>query len=585
MDETAPTLPHEHRAIRRAFWAVFALFFFWIMWKNAVPLGKMTVTYTVPKGNGQLQQLNSKDTDRLIGTKNEKGNTDYFQYITQPPLTFDVRVPRPFQKATIRFTYQNPNAQPVLRVGVQQAGPGFLYKDLAVNEPSLDALPAWWQKMTDGETALWVRNTDYEKRIQDVTARNAQEQKKIDAGYNRDLTALRTSLQRGELTEDAYDEQANTLNAQHDADIAALSDRKAEVEKDLPALSVATVQQFLSEKPDVRTTLTYNYTLPLAHLAGYRPADKATVVPVSLRGSHSIKTYIGDGETLSFLFTIQDINRHKEKDQFKVIVSDGTKNVFSKTLEPLGETLATGIPSPESVVVVEKSGLPEGTYTVNIQTEDDVFMKRIETRQRYVMFAKSLYLAENSEYAAVLGDGTFSPSTVYTDGTALEALTSHPAGIQVITAGRALLKVGTVKETASVRLADQVTKVVVPQNDVKLTGDGYFAFSNEQMFSVPPDYAQYVPGMDLDGNKAIIAHYPQPKKEGDWLVATVTLDQGEVYTTKDHKIRFAITMPGLAENGRALKVRQVKIILEKDPLSVGRVWNKLVALTAKLFKK
>lgn len=583
MQETVQPTKKQRVIVQILFWGAFVVLFAWIIDKNAVPTGRMAVAYTMPQESRQFTKFQSDDDGRLVGKTADSGKNE-FLYMTKPPLAFEVYAPRSFTKATVRLTYQNPDSQPVLRLGIKQSGPGFLYRDMVVNDPTLDALPAWWQKVTDGSKTLWERNADYEQKVQQNEEAKALQKKAIEKKFQQDMIILAKSEMKHEISEDIYDERIHALAAQRDQDIVVLDDRYRIPVQEMKEPIFASVDDFMKSKPDPEKTVLYNTKLPPLRLDSYTPSETGSVITTSLRGSHQIVTYIGKGETLSFTLTLQGINRENGKDPFSIIVTDVNRTVLNKRLDPMGNGGATNTPSEELKVTVEKTGLPEGMYTLSMHTNDDILIKHIETPQRYIVFAGNLYIAENAEYEEALGMGPFTGVTAYTDGTMLSALTAHAAGLQTLTVGSAHLTVDQVKKSVQRKLTRPQTTLVAPKNDIKLSGDGYFALSPDQMFALPPQYATYSPGMDLSGYDFILADYPQPQKQGDWLVAQATLTD-EVYRNKDHLVRFAIAMPGLAENHRAMKIRSVQIMFEKHPLTPRYLWVKLSEKARKLLRR
>ena len=48
-----------------------------------------------------------------------------------------------------------------------------------------------------------------------------------------------------------------------------------------------------------------------------------------------------------------------------------------------------------------------------------------------------------------------------------------------------------------------------------------------------------------------------------------------LYYNKDNKARFIITMPGLPEGGRTLKVKEVTVLFEKEPITIRQIFSKI----------
>jgi hypothetical protein len=82
----------------------------------------------------------------------------------------------------------------------------------------------------------------------------------------------------------------------------------------------------------------------------------------------------------------------------------------------------------------------------------------------------------------------------------------------------------------------------------------------------------------IDDRNFVIANYPQAGTVDGWLVASQTIEEPFVYKNENDRIRFAMSMPGLSDNRRLIKIKEIEVILERDPITLSKVWNKIINL-------
>jgi hypothetical protein len=570
--------------IKIILWCLPLILFVWVLDKNFVPRGQLEVKYDVTEESKLVRNFASKEKDKLIGTKNQLGNEDYFQLITTSPVYFDVKVPRPFAKAIVSLKYQNPDSQPAIKLGVKQANEAYYYQDLAFMHPVLESLPDHWDKAEDGDLVLWQKNKAYkeekEKKQQEFEEKEEnldnwleEELEKIDAEYGVD----HKGLSREEKEELELKKQIIQEKYQEDFEIIT-EENKVEEKSDPEFVSP---QEFLNNFPDPTAVLQYNYALS-SHLEmpGYQKSHKTIEINKSMRGSHEIYTYIGQGEDLNFIFTIQDINRHAGADFLKITVYDSKGEKVNEVSAPDdGEAKATGRVFPERRHQLLMENIPFGIYRLVINIpDDDIFIKKIETFQHLVMFKKNIYLTDNEEYKIILGDKSFTPTTIYTNGSVVKARTAHENGLQTLRVGYRNLNIDEKHVLKEIETTNEITSIVSPKNDIYIQSNGFFAFSKDQLFD--PNFSLV---MDLDKIKDveeydyIFADYPQAQLVDGWLVAETSVEVPYLYfnENKDKVVNFIFSLPGLPENNRVLKIKEMTIHFEKEPFTLDNFFPRI----------
>lgn len=564
-------------SFRIALWLLPVLLLVWFLNETYVPFGRMTARFDVVRGDRRVLDFASKEPAILIGYLHDRDERDSFQVITASPVYFRVLARRPFERATVTIRYQNPDAQPEFSVGVRQRNGAYAKEPLVANHPLLNQLPRFWHRTDAGSTILWQRDRQLEAVAQQLEMNQEAELGVIDRQRSKELQSLRRTWEEGRINQKTFTDEKARIERTYEKSRAEVERRSRLPEE--PRGRYVSLQDFLSNPPDASRIVQFHYELsPIFRLPEYKPREGSTVISKSIRGKHEFLTYIRD-ERLDFTFTIQDINRHSGADPFRLVVSGPAGRVLEQTLEDDGVTSPTGEVEPERTLRVSREGLPEGVYRFVIDIDDDVFIKRIETVQHLLVFRKNLYLAENAEYRSVLGEGPFSPTTVFVDGNHVGATTSHDAGKQALSVGASTLKLDTLLGPAT-KLSGLkgLTRIISPQNDVYLESDGYFSLAKEQYFN--PRFSQVVELSEvpsLDPYDYIVTRYPQPVQDGVWLRASATLDATDLYfNSKKRGYEFAILLPDLAEAHRTLRIHSVEMVFTRPPITPERILTKVL---------
>lgn len=329
------------------------------------------------------------------------------------------------------------------------------------------------------------------------------------------------------------------------------------------------VDSFLKNPPDPHVTMQYKYTLPpLQKIVRYRPKVKPIAVEKSLRGSHTLVTYVGAGEQLSFTFFLEDINRHFGKDRVRVELWNVNEKVGEYSTRALGSRIPTGEPSSSQTLVIERSGLPEGVYTLRITASDDVFIKRIVTMQNKLMFEKRLYLADNNEYKSILGTKRIFPTTVTTSSTHLSVLTAHEKGLQTLIVHQKHFRLQQPHVPVEITTVRKRTVMTTRINDIQITGDGYFAVAPGKLFtlqSVP--YPDLTARSNLQRYDYVLALSSEVPSYNGWMYAQAVL-RDHTLSNDNGIMHFQFTSPTLDQGRRTMYVRSINLTLEKPPWSL-----------------
>ena len=151
---------------------------------------------------------------------------------------------------------------------------------------------------------------------------------------------------------------------------------------------------------------------------------------------------------------------------------------------------------------------------------------------------------------------------------------AHPKGLQTVGLG----------SNQSIRLSEEhknyfVTPQNLPtyiystRNDLKIFGRGLMAFSKKMYFN-PEIYNlrdfSITPDIDY-----LVSEYKSPKEANSWKINTVkfNLENAEI---QNRKLRFAISIPELNSSNENLDLKQIKVTLDKKPLTYRQLLNKVI---------
>ncbi len=540
----------------------------WLLWRHAAPGGRLTVQYDVNRKTppALLKNFAPREPVPLLGTTDRNGITERFQEITREPLTFAIPALRQWQRATVRLRYENPDMQPLLHLNIKRPNGTFRYLPFAAFEPRLEMLPAFWVPVRSGALILWQRHPaafSAYAREEDALKR---ENKKRSAERERIMRALERAGE--EVHPDALPALIDVETAMRAFDLTPYLREP---------LRYNSVSAFLESPPAIDRILRYNIDpTNLTLLEGYQPARDRTTVRTAVRGRHTITTYVGDNEDLDFQFYLRDSNRNTGGDAITISVVRGTKVLQKETLADDGNTAASGRASDERTVRVFHERPGAGVYHITLATSDDVFLTRFDAQQHMFFFEGHVYVADNEEYRALFPDKEFVPTRLWTDATTLTAATAHENSLQTITVGRRPYTLTAPHENVNVRLST-ATSVLLPKNDVYLEGGG-FALSEDALFTARLTRPAQFQDTEVNEYDYIIAQYPAPRRLEDGLYeATATIAAPEL-SAYDGQYVFGISMPGLTERGRRLRVYDVTVTFERTPLTIGNVLSRFRAL-------
>lgn len=340
--------------------------------------------------------------------------------------------------------------------------------------------------------------------------------------------------------------------------------------------------QFFDQVDSLSNLAAYHFPLNRRfYLPNYRPQNQDRFITKAIRGRHSFYTYVKN-EPLDFTFTIQDINRSPGPDFLTIrVFNQDNKKIYQKIVEDDGTiNNFDGISDPREVDL-KMLGLEEGVYRIELDAGDDIFFRKIRTKQQYLTFIDRLYLVDNVEYSDGFVDLSYQPTTIYSTIPRLGFETAHPEGLQTVGLGKnQTLTLSETHKNYFVTPDALPTYIYVPKNDLKIFGRGLLAL-NQSMFFNPEIYDLRDFSITPDTNY-LVSEYQTPEIKEGWKTGTVKFDLKNA-SVVNRKLKFMVSAPELNQSGEILPLKYVKITLEKEPLTYSEIFQKIIKYIGEKF--
>jgi len=321
-----------------------------------------------------------------------------------------------------------------------------------------------------------------------------------------------------------------------------------------------TVDEFLKDLPDLKTVGVYQVDLsPYVSLPSYVPSATVHTDSVTLRGNHTLITYVGKQEDLDIRFMLQEANRNKGKDDVAVTVYRNGTIVHEDTVPDDGNQQDGGKASKLREYRLHLAAPGEGEYRVVFDpASDDVYIRSISSQQKYLVWDKKLYLAGSSEYR-ILGNTSDSPLTIYVRGSSLKITTTHDSSLQTVKVGTQEIPITKRLEQVTVSLdpAQGLIPVTVRKQDLVLETDGGFVLSPSEDFSLYPREMGELTGSDDPAPYAyVLARYTPATHDQSWNVTEHRFDSVEL----SRNVHVAVSgEPPIASGAASIRVKEIAV--------------------------
>ncbi|OGD92507.1 hypothetical protein A2697_02440 [Candidatus Curtissbacteria bacterium RIFCSPHIGHO2_01_FULL_41_44] len=327
-----------------------------------------------------------------------------------------------------------------------------------------------------------------------------------------------------------------------------------------------TLYDFVNNPPQNKKVASYFIDLDKLSLLNPGEIKESKVtIDTLLRGNHTFLVRV-DKSPLILKIAKQDLNGYEGEDSLTVAVLKDERILAKKTIADDGITDASRLKAEPQEETITLESIEPGIYRVNFVFEDqraDGVITRVDVNQRKAVFKNSVF---------ILGE---KPITLWTNSKKLSILTYHSTGFQTVKLNNTHdLKIEEELKKYDFDLESLVGKgennglfrLESPKNDLVLTNDGYFAFSEDAFFY--PEILKFVDLNEVDDLNSfdyVLTSYPLPKKEGNWLIAETNLDPKKIRIEGD-KLYFSLEVPQISKYGGQLEIDYLEIAVKHKGL-------------------
>lgn len=256
---------------------------------------------------------------------------------------------------------------------------------------------------------------------------------------------------------------------------------------------------------------------------------------ISLRGGHDFY-FIPVNGVIDLKLSLQDVNRNRGSNTIAFRLTQGDDVLWTDAIG------VSGIRDTRPTKLYEKTihvgSLRAGVYRLSVIADDDLFIRRITTTAIHWVMGPRLYFGDVNGFAT-----STIPGRAWTNSQHVKIDTVHKEGFQEVKLGSAHTRIQEthvsypLSRDARERNTDQM--IEAPKADIRLLGDGFFAFDRDRLFYPVPRrltddsdpiaegvqviYTSYIPPLDLGGGwKKIQEHFPLNTEAGQSIRVTMS---------------------------------------------------------------
>lgn len=309
-------------------------------------------------------------------------------------------------------------------------------------------------------------------------------------------------------------------------------------------------QTFLQTPPDRSLVATYRATFPAPYReAGYAPWHDQQTFDVSLRGPHELLTYIKN-EDFNFSVTYTDVNRTFGVDDGFIKVFDENGNLMTeKNIRDDGNIYDNQEPSVASVITLHGQAWPEGVYRIVLSGTSDGIWRSFTTTQRYLVVKNRVFIADDVGYLPYPR-----ATSLTTNAQRITLETQHREGLQTVTAAQEQIVVDQVGPKYTRDLPGSgVYELHSPVGDIKVTGDGKYAFSRQAFFDPDPTTLTAFTELEASELDYVLANLAPVAFVQGWREASASFSTSSL-AMENGAYKFALSAPGIHDNLGQVKI-------------------------------
>lgn len=317
------------------------------------------------------------------------------------------------------------------------------------------------------------------------------------------------------------------------------------------------VDTFLEQVPDSATVGTYFYNRRYERIqSDYKKQSGELEVPYTLLGTHEFATYIKD-EPLHAEFGFVDMNQTAGTDPIKVEVFDGDVLIHEELLDDDGVT-GVGESSAERKLLVHLEGLPEGVYRYNVVVSDDIAITALTTQQHKFVAGGAVHTIDSKRYQGAVSGVAPKATRLLTNSPFVDLVAPEPGSLQTVRVNGERVELRSAgKRVHQVTNTSGLSVVRIPESDVQVLTQGFFAFTEESFFDPDGPLRPMTIEDELADFDYLLYHdYTPPRADGNRLTQTVPLTLAGLPIDRKN-VTFALEAPYIDDAQHVLGVENV----------------------------
>ena len=293
-----------------------------------------------------------------------------------------------------------------------------------------------------------------------------------------------------------------------------------------------------------------------------------TLISTPLRGDHTLYIQVAS-KTLDIKVAKQDINMYAGEDRLKVRLFNGNKLVMEKVIGDDGITDKSQIKAPPAETEIKVNNIDPGVYRLELISDSegsDFQITKIDINQKKVVFSNHMFFLGSK------------PTNLYTSAPKITLETAHDTSVQTVQLNNAVdLPVTKASQKYPFDLSKMSSKdkndlyhLYSPNNDLIVTGEGYYAFSPDSFFTPniinAVNLTDFVDSTEIsNGVDYILTTLSPVKSEDGWLVSTANINPRNISLAKDN-VFFSLEIPDLDKHGGSLEINTFDVTVTDKTL-------------------
>ncbi len=283
----------------------------------------------------------------------------------------------------------------------------------------------------------------------------------------------------------------------------------------------------------------------------------------SLRGSHDFY-FIPVNGVIDVKFSLQDVNRNR-KANANAIGFRLTRDNEVLWTDAIGMSGSRDVrPTKVYEKAIRITNLTGGVYHLALSADDDIFIRGLTTTAQHWVIGPRLYFGDVNGFAA-----TVTPGRAWTTSQHLLLQTVHQEGLQDVRLGSGIAHVTQTHTTYKLARVEteRATDLFVEaaKADMRIIGDGYFAFDRDRLFYPSPRRLTDASEPLAEGINAIVTPYepPVPLEDG-WQRVHASFP---LHVEAGQSVRFVLGAPGIETRGGTVDVRAATLTYRRAALT------------------